>query len=171
MKALCLLLLLAPILPVAAEDTAGSRPRSPSLSKKVWTTEDVRALREKGLISLIGQESQALVPVDQENGPAETAVAGRPRAPKTLDPTWYAQESEAYRTVIEVFDAAIRQIQRETSDARYWEAGLNLDRGNLGITPQSQLEILNAFKREALVQLGELADQARRNNIPPAALR
>ena len=168
MKALCLLLLLAPIFPAAA-DEASSRPPSPSLSKKVWTTEDVEALREKGLISLIGQPSQALAPMDQGNQPAEIAVAGRPRPPKAQDPKWYAQQSEAYRTVIEVFDAAIGQIQREMNDARYWEAGLNLDRGNLGITPQSQLEILNRLKREALVQLDELADQARRNDIPPAA--
>ncbi len=166
MKALCLLFVLASILPVAADDTSS---RGPSISKKVWTTEDLEALREKGLISLMGQESQALAPGDQEA--AGTAVAGGPRPPKAQDPAWYAQQSEAYRTVIEVFDAAIRQIQREISDARYWEAGLNLDRDNLGITPRSQLEILNAFKRDALVQLDQLADQARRNNIPPAALR
>lgn len=165
MKALCLLFLLALVLPVAADD-AGGRPASPSLPKKLWTTEDVEALRGKGLVSLIGPESPAQ---SGSEGEGQPALAGAP--PKAQDPAWYLEQSQAYLEVIGLFDAAIRKIELEIRDARYWEAGVNLDRDNLGITPQSQLEILNGWKREALAQLAELRDQARRNNIPPAAVR
>lgn len=164
MKALCLLVLLAPVLPVTADD-ASSRPASPSLSKKIWTTEDVEALREKGLVSLVGSESPAPSRGEEEPQPP---MAGAP--PKAQDPAWYLEQSQAYLKVIEVFDAAIRKIELEISDARYWEPGVTLERENLGITPQSQLEILHAWKREALDQLAELRDQARRNHIPPAVV-
>ena len=78
---------------------------------------------------------------------------------------------EDLRLAMEVARAEIQRVRRELRDARYWEAGLNLARGNPGITPVSGLEILEARSREEEERIDALTDQARRNGISPGALR
>jgi len=145
-----------------------AEPPKPAISTRVWTSEEVEALRGRGLISLIGQQPAEV------SASAETPPEGEIRTPRPVrakDPEWYAEQAAAARLAMEVARAEARRVRRELGNARYWEGGLNLARENTGITPVSELEILDARNRAELESLDELADQARRNGISPGALR
>jgi hypothetical protein len=49
--------------------------------------------------------------------------------------------------------------------------GINLEEGDIGITPESGIEILRQRVNEAQAELAALEDLARRNDIPPGTLR
>ncbi len=49
--------------------------------------------------------------------------------------------------------------------------GINLDEGDIGITPEAGIEVLRQRVSEAKTELDALEDLARRNDIPPGALR
>ncbi len=145
-------------------------PARPTIAKKVWTSEDVEALRAKGLISLIGQPPAAETPSGDLPG-APMAVAYTPHPVRAQDPKWYSEQLADFRTALETSDAEIRLVRREVANARYWEAGINLAMENTGITPDSGLEILDGRNHLVLARIDALGEQARRNHIPPAALR
>jgi len=145
-----------------------AQPSKPAIATRVWTSEEVEALRGRGLISLIGQQPAEVSASAQTPPEAETRA---PRPVRAKDPEWYADQAAAARVAMEVARVEARRVRRELGNARYWEGGLNLARENTGITPVSELEILDARNRAELERLDALADQARRNAIPPGALR
>ena len=49
--------------------------------------------------------------------------------------------------------------------------GINLDEGDIGITPEAGIEILQQRVNEAQTEFDALEDLARRNDIPPGTLR
>ena len=49
--------------------------------------------------------------------------------------------------------------------------GINLDGGDIGITPDAGIEILQQRVQDAESDLDALEDLARRNAIPPGTLR
>jgi hypothetical protein len=49
--------------------------------------------------------------------------------------------------------------------------GINLDQGDIGITLEAGIEILQRRVREAQSELDALEDLARHNGIPPGTLR
>jgi hypothetical protein len=49
--------------------------------------------------------------------------------------------------------------------------GINLDEGDLAITPEAGIEILQRRVGEEQARLDELEDLARRHDIPPGTLR
>ena len=49
--------------------------------------------------------------------------------------------------------------------------GLNLNDGDIGITPEAGIEILKQFVSETQTDLDALEDLARRNDITPGTLR
>jgi hypothetical protein len=145
-----------------------AQPPKPAIATRVWTSEEVEALRGRGLISLIGQQPAEVSASAQTPPEAETRT---PRPERAKDPEWYAEQAAAARLAMEVARAEARRVRRELGNARYWEGGLNLAGDNTGITPVSELEILETRSREEEERIDALADQARRNGIPPGALR
>ena len=169
--ALPLLVLLG--LAVPAASFAGgppSRPPRPSIAKKVWTSEEVEALRAKGLISLLGQEPVAEVAAG-EQAPLDKVTPRVPRPVRAQDPEWYHEQVSTSEAVIAATNTQIHGLQRELHDARYWEAGVNLRKENTGITPESALQIFEARNHSESEKIDALRDQARRNHIPPGAIR
>jgi len=51
------------------------------------------------------------------------------------------------------------------------QPGIDMDKGNVGVTPEAGIAILIAQASEVQTQLNELSDLARQNNIPPGVLR
>lgn len=49
--------------------------------------------------------------------------------------------------------------------------GINLDDGDIGITPEAGIEFLQQRVNETQTELDALEDLARRNDIPPGTLR
>jgi hypothetical protein len=131
----------------------------------VWTNQEPERLRSQGLISVVGQ--LALV---------EDVIAAAPPSSyvKTPDPEWCAERATKLRDELEYRQAQLAAYRLALEDARSLKettGGVSLDEGDVGITPESGIEILQQRVNDAQTELDDLEDLARRNDIPPGTLR
>jgi hypothetical protein len=150
----------------ATPSLAANRPQAGMDSQKikVWTNDDLEKLHDGGLISVVGQ-------VEEETSISEFA----PRDHEiTKDPEWYAEQAAALGNELERRQAQLREYRQALDDARSLRemtGGINLAEGDIGITPEAGIEILQRQVNEAQTELDALGDLARRNDIPPGTLR
>jgi hypothetical protein len=145
---------------------AANKPRAGTDSHNplVWTNDDLEKLHGLGLISIVGR-------IDEERPTLASAPA--PYA-GTQDPEWYAEQAAKLRDELERKRAQLGGYRQAIEDARSLKTmtgGINLDEGDIGITPEAGIEILRQRVNEAKTELDALEDLARRNDIPPGTLR
>lgn len=160
-------------LALAASAAAGSAPRArpdrPPQERRIWTSEEVEALRAKGLISLVGP--QGTPATAEEIAPAENPSAPRARLEQEKDPEWYADQAAKLREEMIPLDQEIRYIRAALASHQTREGGIDLTRENPGITPRGGIWVLENRKRDLLTRLDALEELARRNGINPGVLR
>ena len=146
---------------------AASNPRAEKTEEAtvLWTNDELEKLRPLGLISIVGQPSTA-----------EDAITAAPRPPyrNTKDLQWYAEQAAILRAQLESNEGELQRYRQAIEDAKNLRAttdGINLEEGDIGITPEAGLEILQQRVSETQSELDALEDLARRNDIPPGALR
>ena len=146
-------------------------PQNPA--KKVWTNDDMDQLRARGLISVVGQEPSPQASAPEEATPAASEASLPVYESRLDDPQWYAQTAAALQAELDQREADLQQQQEALVLAkdRITQPGVNLDTPSVGVTPTAALEILQARVQEIQSQLDELADLARRHDIPPGDLR
>jgi hypothetical protein len=130
----------------------------------VWTNDDLERLHGLGMISVVGRMNEETT---------ESESLSQPYV-NTQDPGWYAGQAAKLRDELERRQAQLRGYQQALQDAqslRNSTGGINFDEGNIGITPEAGIEILQQRVNETQTELGALDDLARRNDIPPAAVR
>jgi hypothetical protein len=130
----------------------------------VWTNDDLEKLNSPGLISIVG--------LMNEETP-ESKSLSEPYV-KTQDPQWYAEQAARLGDELERRRAQLSAYVQAMEDARSLKTmtgGINLDEGDIGITPEAGIEILRQRVSEAQTELDALEDLARRNDIPPGTLR
>ena len=145
---------------------AANRPHAGTDSQKlkVWTNEDLEKLHALGLISIVGKVDEETSVPQYVPGDYET----------TRDPRWYAEQAARLRGELERRQARLDEYRQTIEDARSLKTttgGINLDEGDIGITPEAGIEILQQRVNETQVDLDALEDLARRNDIPPGTLR
>jgi apolipoprotein N-acyltransferase len=92
----------------------------------------------------------------------------------TKDPEWYAEQAAQLRDEIERRNAQLDGYRQAIRDARTLETstgGVNLDQGDIAITPETAVDILEQRVKEAQAKFDDLEDLARRNDIAPGTLR
>jgi hypothetical protein len=145
------------------------RPARPGMTSFVWTNDEIDMLRQGNVpVSTVGGQSGQTPPVVIA-APSELASYDR-----TKDPDWYAGQAAILRAEIDARQADLTKQQAALADARnerQTDPGVDMDRGNAGVTPEAGVEVLEARVQEAQGELDALADLARQNGIPPAALR
>jgi hypothetical protein len=93
---------------------------------------------------------------------------------KTQDPEWYASQAAKLRDELEQRQAQLREYRLALDDARSLKettGGISFDDGDIGISPEAGIEILQQGVMESQARLDELEDLARRNDIEPGTLR
>ena len=151
---------------VAIPLRAANRPHvgTDSQNGKVWSNEDLARLHNLGLISIVGHTAQ------EEPKPATASS----EYVKTQDPEWYAEESARLRDELERRRAELDRYRQAIEDARSLgtaTSGIDLNGGDVGITPEAGTENLQQRVSETETQLDGLEDLARRNYMPPGLLR
>ena len=145
---------------------AANKPRAGMEDRKtVWTNDDLEKLQTRDLISIVGQHA-----------PAEETTASALPSPymQTQDREWYAKQAAKLHDELERRRAQLREFQQALEDARSLQAttgGINFDEGNIGITPDAGIEILQQRVNQTQMELDALEDLARRNDIPSGTLR
>lgn len=164
---LATVLALAIAIPTLAAEKPRSAQANPNQPKKVWTNDDMGQLRARGLISIFGPAvNEAAAP---SAGPASQPM----HASRLQDPEWYAQQAADLQAELDKRGADLRDAQTALAQAadRVTQPGIDMGKGNVGVTPEAGVAILQAEALEIQRQLDELSDLARQNNIPPGALR
>ena len=145
---------------------AANKPRAATEDQKtISTNDDLERLHLPGLISVVGQPTRA-----------EHTITVAPPSPnvKTQDPEWYAEHATRLHDELERRQAQLREYRQaleETQSLREMTSGVDLDEGNVGITPEAGIEILQQRVNQTQTELDALEDLARRNGIPPGTLR
>lgn len=154
--------LIAVAIPLRAANPphAGADRRGPL----VWTNDDLEKLRGLDLISVVGG-------ADKE-WPASASAPG-PYA-TTQDLQWYAAQAAKLHDELEHRRAQLHEYQLVIDDTRSLKettGGINLDEGDIGVTPQAGIEFLWQRVNQTETELDALEDLARRHGIPPGTLR
>lgn len=146
---------------------AVNEPRAGKTEKTMmlWTNEDLEKLRPLATVSIVGQANQ----VDDST----TAAVPLPYL-ETQDPQWYAEQAAKLREELERRQTQLSKYLQALEDARSLKettGGINLDEGDVSITPEAGIEILRERVSETQSELDDLEDLARRNDIEPGMLR
>ena len=154
------------LLSVAIPLRAANRPHAGTdrHGTVVWTNDDLEKLHALGLISIVGQ-------IDEDEPASTSATEPYLRSP---DPEWYAEQAAKLRDQLERRQTQLDEYRHaidDTRSLRETSGGINLVEGDVGITPQSGIEILRQRVNETQAELDALEDLARRNNIPPGTVR
>jgi len=161
--ALALLVLASLAVPACAQ-------QAPAAQTKRWTNADMDGLRERGLISIVGQEAPAPAPAAVPTPAPSPAYASR-----LQDPAWYAEQASELRAELARRAAAFVNAQAALAEARSGRGAtgsFSMDAGDTpGVTPEEVATNLQAQVLETQSMLDELADLARRNDIAPGLLR
>jgi hypothetical protein len=160
---------------LASPARAAQQPASTQQNRKVWTNADMDDLRARGLISIIGSETEATPPPAPESAAAPALTGGPVYASRFEDPEWYAEQAAGLQTALQARAAALAQAQTSLAEARELRGttgSFNMaSTDDSGVTPEEHIAILAAQVREAQDLFEELADLARRNNIAPGIVR
>jgi len=145
---------------------AANKPRAGTDSRNpvVWTNDDLEKLHSLGLISIVGRRDEE----QQTSAPAPAPYV------ESQDPEWYAEQAAQLRDELEHRRAQLHEYQKALEDARSLRetmGGINVDEGDIGITPEAGIEFLQQRAIETQTALDALEELARRNDIPPGTLR
>ena len=146
---------------------AANNPRAEKTEQAVvlWTNDELEKLRPLGGISIVGQPSTAEDATDAALLPAYVS---------TQDPKWYAEQAAKLRAQLESNESELQRYRQAIEDAKNLKTstgGINLEEGDIGITPETGLQILQQRLSKTQSELDALEDLARRNDVPPGALR
>ena len=144
---------------------AANRPHAGTDSKDmVWTNDDLARLHVPGLICIVGQPNEET---------SEPAPRPQPYV-ETRDARWYAEQAAQLRDELERRQAQLSEYRQALEDARSLRetpGGINFAEGDIGITPEAGIEILQERVSEAQTEFDALEDLARRNDVSPGTLR
>jgi len=154
------------VISVAIPVRAANRPHAGTGGQDtlVWTNDDLERLHVPGLICIVGRMN--------EETPKATSLP-EPYV-KTQDPGSYTEQAAKLRHELERRRAqrgGYRQALEDALSLRKTAGGINLDEGDIGVTPEAGIEILQQRVEEAQAEFDDLEDLARRNDIPPGTLR
>jgi hypothetical protein len=156
------------LFPAVRSSHAANKPHARSGKERivVWTNEDVERLKDRDLISVVGQvqEEPAADVLPPETAPYDSAQ----------DPAWYAEQAAKLRDELERRQAHLGDYRQAIEDAqslRNTTSGVNLTEEDTAITLEDGIEVLQERVNETQSELDDLEDLARRNDIEPGALR
>jgi hypothetical protein len=123
------------------------------------------------------QEPHDLRPIsigDGSTGEGQVPAPSSELSLRTQDPEWYAERSATLRDELERRRAQLADYRQALEDARSLKrmaGGMNFAEGDVAITPEAGIEILQQSVSEVQTELAALEDLARRHGIPPGTLR
>jgi len=162
---------------VAIPLRAANKPRAGETEKitVLWTNQDLEKLRSFAPISIVGQPNTADdSPFGRPNKEADSPTGVAPLPHPQTDPEKYGKQAARLRDELERRQAQLSKYRRAFEDARSLKEttdGINLDEGDVGITPDAGIEILQQRVSETQSALDALEELARRNDIEPGTLR
>jgi hypothetical protein len=147
-------------------------------TKRVWTTEDVNALRSAGLISIVGPQEEAAPTAGSAPAAAPAEALAPQQGPiyssRFEDPAWYAEQAAQLQAQLDASMTALAQAQDNLAQAANpsgTSGSVDLNQVPLGVMPDEVVANLEEQVRDVQSQLDDLADLARHNDIAAGVVR
>lgn len=170
---------------VASGNAPSGNAAQPSRTreKKVYTNDDVEALRNNYGASTVGNamlDNAAASTGLPYSAPKAIVVrsAAALRLPPDKDPLWYAQQSASVSSQIADIDDQVQRLRNfRASDSAPGPStpgltvGLDIYAPADGITTDAQIQQLLQQRADLDAQVADLQDRARANDIEPGVLR
>ncbi len=161
--------------PAASPQAAPQQPKPAPPAKKVWTNDDVDALREHGGggVSVVGGAAPAAggATANGTNAPGTGANQPPPALPKEKDPAWYKKQLAPLYAKRDALDTAIASAEAAVSGDTRGSATVDMTAFGAAATPQDQLKQLQDQKQQVQNLIDALEDMARHNGLEPGSLR
>jgi len=167
------------------QDSAGSSPRTPAASsaaapiasqtqpqagqpaKKIWSNDDLTALRDKNSVSVVGAPAIWQAPA--------SATKGAPPKP----PAAPGKTAKWYHDQLQTLYARRAQVEKQLDDMRHFQDGSYRASGSpplqsytlMSVSPNEGIRRLEKQRGAIQNQIDQLEDQARHASIPPGDLR
>ncbi len=138
--------------------------------KKVWTNEDLEALRAKGGISIMHPEMPA-APAAVGTEALTATEQKKAYVPKEKDPEWYREQLAALLAELDAKEDQINFIRAFRKSGKTIQGGLNLAADNMRLTPENEVAQLQAESLVIRQHINDVEDLARRNEIAPGLIR
>jgi len=127
-----------------------------------------RATISTVLLCLCSSVSASQQPSDQKDTTPDLSVHHYVRA---QDPKWYAKQLVPLRQELVEIDQQIRTFRQARRDGRGTTGAVSLEERPEGVTAEAQLFLLQQRRTEVLQRIGEIEDEARKNEVAPGAVR
>jgi hypothetical protein len=138
----------------ASPTTSTQTPRA----TKVWTNDDVDALRNQSGVSVVGNDAGT----KKSSAPSQSTSYEK-------DPAWYRKQLAPLQANVERFDVQIAKLREFIKGGNVGEAQ-PYHHGSPG-NPQDQLSQLENKRQADAAKIDDLLDRARHTGIQPGALR
>jgi hypothetical protein len=167
--AVCILALSLSAAPAIAQTT----PNPPPKPKKVWTNDDLAALRGFGGVSepTVQTAPSGQTPKGEEANKEEKEKKEK-QIPREKDPKYYRQKLEPLRTQLAAVEAELKTTRDGLNDPlKNGSNAINLKKSAPMLRPEDELVKLEAKKKQLEQQIDDLETEARRNGVYPGDIR
>lgn len=150
----------------AAASEPSRRPRP-----KVWTNDDVDALREGRAVNVVGTAA-APPAAAEEGGEGEEATGEekpKPSPPKEDTPEYWQERLKPLRGELAQIDKQIQQLRAGQGKAE--SNAINMAAGNPGVQVEDTIRQLEKRRKEVQAQIETVQLEAKRRGIDPGYLR
>ena len=162
------LFVLACCVPAPASQAAASQAQTrPKKAKKIWTNEDLEALRPSGIT--VSEPAAAPAPA-----PGEAAASDQPaeKKDKEEDPVEkLLKRLEPLRLELASVEARLTSLRSARSSGGTTGGGMDVSKTAGGMNTDAQISQLDKRRSDLLSQISGIEDEARRMGIAPGAIR
>ena len=154
-----------------AAPAPASQARPPAKkAKKVWTNEDLEALRPAGISVGTAAVAPAAAGEDASKEPAEKTDAEKKG--KEEDPVEKILKRLApLRLELASVEAQLQSLRQARSTGNTTGGGMDVSKAPGGLTTENQVSQLESRRSDLLRQISSVEDEARRKGIAPGAIR
>jgi len=146
---------------LAAPTLPQDRPEKKE-SKRVWTNDDLEHLAARPLANA------APSPASEES-PLTTSV--EKHYVRAKDPKWYVSQLKPLQAQVEHIDSELRTLRQARKDGKGTTGAVALNQDTEGVTTDAQIQVLDQRRKQLLLQIDELEDQARHNGLDAGSVR
>ena len=153
----------------AAKDQASDKDQTKKKPKKVWTNDEISAVR--GKISVVGDPSQSSSYSDsrQWNTASDSGSGGNTEREKAI--ANYREQLRQLREQQDAIDKKISAVRNFKADNSSPSGGINMRTRYSMTTTDDEIKQLEGKKKQIQAKMDAIEDEARKNGIEPGELR
>jgi hypothetical protein len=164
---------LACFAPAMASQAAPPQEQPPAKkAKKIWTNEDLEALRPSGVASSATPSAIPSAAGEAPTGEESAAKTAAEKKDKEEDPVEKLRKRlTPLREEVDSIDTQLRSLRQNRSSGRTTGGGMDVSKTSGGMNTEDQIVQLEKRRGDLLRQIADIEDEARRAGMAPGVIR